>query len=635
MSFMRGLTARLVLGILGGCLVLYVAILVDVHHKTRAIVLDRAHDQARLLHRDAAGRLTAALRPVEEIPERLARVLGTTAIDRATLDDVLRLAIANNPGLLGLRVILDPALSGRGAPPFAARWFRRGGEPVRESPAAGPTSPPEPEWYRKARLEGRPLWSEPHLDPESGGVVLTRVAPIAAGASGVVAVDVSLAWLQDDVASIKVERTGFAFVVSRSGLFLAHPDRDLILTRTVNDVARAVGNAALSEAAQRMTRGESGFVRAVSPRTGRPGWFFYGPLPAVDGSFGVLFPENEIAADVDRLDRRMAWLGAGGAIGLTLIVVLLSVRITGPLRRLAGATRAVATGRLDADLPAIRSRDEVGQLTSDFRQMQRSLARYIEDQRRTAADAERLESQLRIAREIQIGILPADPSAVLEGTGLEIHVVLHPAQQVGGDLYDVLRLGDDRLAVVVGDVSGKGIPASLFMAMSSTLVRNAARRETRPDEILRQVNDELVASNPRTMFVTLQVLIVDPRDGRVTAATAGHLPAVLLGDGAPRFVFPSSGRMAGIFPDLKVQSETLMLEAGQTLVLYSDGVTEAFDPAEELFGDDRLLARLAERPGRNAAETVESVLEAVRHHAGSAPQSDDITILALRRLPSA
>ncbi len=631
---MRGLTARLVLGILGGCLVLYVAILADVHHKTRAIVLDRAHDQARLLHRDAAGRLTAALRPVEEIPERLARLLGTTAIDRATLDNVLRLAVANNPGLLGLTVILDPPGPGRGAPPFAVRWLRRGGEPVREDLGAGPAAPPEPDWFRRARAEGKPLWSEPHLDPSSGGVVLTRVAPIAAGASGVVAVDVSLAWLQDDVASIKVERTGFAFVVSRSGLFLAHPDRGLILTRSLDEVARAVGDTALSEATQRMTRGESGFVRAVSPRTGRPGWFFYGPLPAVDGSFGVMFPENEIAEDVDRLDRRMAWLGAGGALGLTLIVVLLSVRITGPLRRLAGATREVAAGHLDADLPAIRSHDEVGQLTSDFRQMQQSLARYVEDQRRTAAEAERLESQLRIAREIQIGILPADPSAVVRGTGLEVHVVLHPAQQVGGDLYDVIRLGDDRLAVVIGDVSGKGIPASLFMAMSSTLVRNAARRETKPDEILRQVNDELVTSNPRNMFVTLQCLMIEPRDGRVTAATAAHLSAVLLGDGAPRFVFPSSGRMVGVFPNLKVQSETLILEAGQTLVLYSDGVTEAFDPAEELFGDDRLLARLAERPGRTAAETVESVLEAVRLHAGSAAQSDDITILALKRLPS-
>ncbi|MGH9323380.1 MAG: SpoIIE family protein phosphatase [Vicinamibacteria bacterium] len=251
------------------------------------------------------------------------------------------------------------------------------------------------------------------------------------------------------------------------------------------------------------------------------------------------------------------------------------------------------------------------------------------------ADAvkEAMARELRIAREIQMGILPADLSQCTSGTGLEIHALLEPAQQVGGDLYEVLRVGD-RLVVAVGDVSGKGISASLFMAVTMTLLRSMARQFESPAEILRRVNDELAVQNPRMMFVTLACLVFDLRAGTVTGASAGHPELVLLGPGRPpRVVFPSSGAVLGVMPGAEMGSESMDFAPGDTLVLFSDGVTEAFGPGQELFGDDRLLEQLAREPGATAAETVASVLAAVRRHADGAPQSDDITIVAVRRLP--
>ena len=247
------------------------------------------------------------------------------------------------------------------------------------------------------------------------------------------------------------------------------------------------------------------------------------------------------------------------------------------------------------------------------------------------------EMELSIAREIQMGILPSDLSSCTKGTGLDIHAVLEPAQHVGGDLYEVMRAGEHRVMVVLGDVSGKGIPAALFMAVTVTLVRSMARQYERPEEIVRRVSDELITQNPRKMFVTMACLIYDLRSGQVTCANAGHNPMALFGPGKPpRFVFPSTGMVAGMFPDNSVCDDSIDLVPGDTLVLFSDGVTEAFSKEEELFGDERLLAQLVREPGQNAAGTVSGILQAVRSHATGAPQSDDISIVAVRYLgPSA
>jgi len=249
------------------------------------------------------------------------------------------------------------------------------------------------------------------------------------------------------------------------------------------------------------------------------------------------------------------------------------------------------------------------------------------------ADAvrEAAERDLRIAREIQTGLLPANVAKQVEGTGLDVHAVLEPARQVGGDLYEVVRLDRDRVLVAVGDVSGKGIPAALFMAVAMTLLRSMARQGKPLEVILRDLNDELLAQNPRGMFVTLQCLVFDLAKGTVTCASAGHHGAALILPGhTPRLAFDSTGCVLGLLPAGDVTTETLPLQPGETLVLFTDGVSEALDPNDDLFGEERLLAYLGDSPDRDARDTALGVLDAVRRHAAGAKQSDDITIVSVR-----
>ena len=251
------------------------------------------------------------------------------------------------------------------------------------------------------------------------------------------------------------------------------------------------------------------------------------------------------------------------------------------------------------------------------------------------ADAvkEKIAYELQIAREIQMGILPQAIPEVVGGTGLEAHAILHPAQEVGGDLYEALRLPDGNLVAIMGDVSGKGIPAALFMAVTTTLLRAMAPDSPRPEDLLRRVSDALALHNPHGMFVTILCALYDVRTGRLDYASAGHPPAVLVRDGIADYLPLKPGIVAGIMPGLSAPGHSVQLQSGDLVVFYTDGVTEAFDMAGNLYGESKLLAELAGQPGLTAAAATDAVLRSVRTHAGDCPQSDDITVLALRKKP--
>lgn len=247
---------------------------------------------------------------------------------------------------------------------------------------------------------------------------------------------------------------------------------------------------------------------------------------------------------------------------------------------------------------------------------------------------EAMERELAIARSIQIGILPRDLSPVTHETGLDVAARLEPAQQVGGDLYVTLRTAPDEVFVAVGDVSGKGIPAALFMAVTVTIVRTLARQCLAPHEVLARVNEELVEQNGGELFVTLVCARITPSSGRIEIASAGHPAPLLVAPGvAPSQPFTTSGLVAGFRAGETYESDVGTLAPGEMLVFFSDGIPEAGSATGEAFGQERFANLLSTRAGQGASATVDAVIAAVHEHAAGASPSDDITILALRRHP--
>lgn len=245
---------------------------------------------------------------------------------------------------------------------------------------------------------------------------------------------------------------------------------------------------------------------------------------------------------------------------------------------------------------------------------------------------EKIAYDLRIAKEIQIGILPTNIPAVGAACGIDAHAVLQPAQEVGGDLYELLPNAAGNLIAAIGDVSGKGIPAALFMAVTTTLIRGLGVNAESPVHLLRRVSDAIASHNPRNMFVTLLCAAYDPASAELSYASAGHPPAVLVRGNNASFLPQEPELAAGISAGISPSSQTVTLEPGEMIVFYTDGVTEAFNVDGELFGETRLLEGLAPLSNRTAAATTAALLKNVRDHVGDHPQSDDIAILVLKRI---
>ena len=351
------------------------------------------------------------------------------------------------------------------------------------------------------------------------------------------------------------------------------------------------------------------------------------------------------------LIRSRIWSAVATQQGLMFAIFLLSVlvayalvnRISQPLKQLATHAGRLATqdfsepvtGPSDIDGLPKKSRDEVGELAESFITMERALRQSVRELKETTAAKERIESELKIAREIQMSMVPKLFPPFPLRPEFDLYATLVPAREVGGDFYDFLFIDDNRLCFAIGDVSGKGVPASLFMAVTTTLFRTTAVRVSRPDEILFLLNRELCRGNESCMFVTVFCAILDIRTGEVEYSNGGHNLPYFVSHAETRPLRNTGGMALGFTEDVTYRSEKIMLRAGDGLFLYTDGVTEAMDEGENQFSEPRLEEFLQQANGSSATEIIRGAVDQVRRHSAGAPQSDDITILALKFLLSA
>jgi sigma-B regulation protein RsbU (phosphoserine phosphatase) len=246
------------------------------------------------------------------------------------------------------------------------------------------------------------------------------------------------------------------------------------------------------------------------------------------------------------------------------------------------------------------------------------------------AEQERLESELRIAREIQMGILPpSEPHPSL--SDMDFYAYLKPAREVGGDLFHYFFIDDNHLCFAVGDVSDKGVPAAFFMAMTMTLLKNTAMSGGKIGDIITRINNELCQNNPNNMFVTLFAGILDIKTGYLEYANAGHNPTIYVpASGSLQLLENISGPVVGAMDDLEYQTFSLQLAPADLLFLYTDGVTEGMNLDKELYGEERLLRTLMLNANRSSRELIQAVCDDLKQFVGLADQSDDITMMLLR-----
>lgn len=347
--------------------------------------------------------------------------------------------------------------------------------------------------------------------------------------------------------------------------------------------------------------------------------------------------------------RSAIWSAVIQQQGLMLVIFFVSValvyvfirRISQPLTHLAEYTRTLAAQdfssalHIPADIEALphKSKDEIGSLAESFIYMERTLHKYIEDLKETTATKERIESELNIARDIQMSMVPKTFPPFPNRREFDLYATLIPAKEVGGDFYDFFFVDDDHLCMAIGDVSDKGVPASLLMAVTRTLFRAAGGRLRSPDGILSRLNSEICRDNDARMFVTFFCAILNVETGRIVYSNGGHNPPYVFSrEGHIRPLEKTRGRVLGINPDAEFGQATVILPPGDGILLYTDGVTEATDGGENLFSETRLEQYLGTVNSTSAKELIQGLVDEIRKFSVGVPQSDDITILALRYL---
>ena len=636
----RGLTAKLSTAILSSCLLIFLVIFLYNYQVSRTMIVGEIEKNAKNLALVTVNKIETVLRSVEKVPGNLAFFLENSSQSKDELNLHLRSIVENNPEIYGATIAFEPHAFDTKKMYFAPYFYRHEG--IIKFTYLGDDSYRYFywDWYQIPKELGKPVWSEPYFDEGGGGILMsTYSVPFYKTVDGkrifqgVVTADISLKWLQKIVSSIKIAESGYAFLLSRNGTFVTHPIKQLIMNSTIFSLAEAREDSFIRQIGREMIQGKSGFVPFESVYTLKKCWMVYEPLESTGWSLGVLFPQKELMADVTRLSRIVFVLGVIGFFVLLIVIIGISRSITRPLRVLAQVTKDIGKGHLDFTLPEKRTKDEIGALSESFQYMRDSLKQYIQDLTETTKAKERMESELRVAHDIQMSILPKDFPAFPERTEFDLYAVLEPAREVGGDLYDFFLIDDRYLFFVVGDVSGKGVPAALLMTETKMLIKALAHELKSPEKILTRVNREIAGSNDACMFVTVFCAMLDTETGELDYTNAGHNPPVLISGGDQVSFLPEArNTVLGVMDNIEYERETLQMREGDTIFVYTDGVTEAFSEKEELFSDERLQKDLEKLAKYSLQEMISTMMEDVHMFSAGIDQSDDITMLAVRYL---
>ena len=505
----------------------------------------------------------------------------------------------------------------------------------------------ESSWYTQAKEAETLIFTDTYLDGYGRGETISCAAPFYDAAdnfAGVVSMDVLISDINNSVIAMDYVNGAYAFLLDTNGKVIAAPEafRDTVGNNIVTD-----DNARLHGIADQILSGKSGIAATDQA------YYAYAPIEGIDWILGVYFPTSVITEKTDDITEVISENTSDTAqsiqnsillaitifvagfiiivIGVYFISKVFADRVVQPLQILQKDVQMISEGNLEHRAKIIQD-DEIGELANAFNNMSASLQEYIKNLSSVMAEKERIGAELNVATQIQADMLPSIFPAFPEREEFDIYATMQPAKEVGGDFYDFFLIDDDHLAVVIADVSGKGVPAALFMVIAKTLLKNRAQMGDSPAKVLEVVNNQLCENNKAEMFVTVWFGVMQISTGKIVAANAGHeKPIIRKADGEFEIFKDKHGFVMGGMEGMKYKEYELEIEKGGCLFVYTDGVPEATSSDSELFGMERLVQVLNEEKDAPLPDILKSVKGSIDKFVKDAPQFDDITMLALYR----
>lgn len=512
----------------------------------------------------------------------------------------------------------------------------------------------ERDWYKQGKAAGKTVFSSVYRGAE-GNLDLTCAAPYydEHGFAGVVGISYTVEDIYQLLVESAVGQKGHSFVLDEGGKVIFSSEKEGTLAAQVQgqDIRQTDGPC-LAEAAKLMIAGETGVMSVELD--GENYYLAFAPLKITGWSLGVLLDTDEVMAPVEKVENDVVdklnyfeekwqtilsdilWQSSLILLPVLLLLLyasnLLAGRFTRPMRRLAEGAREIAGGNFEKKF-ALETGDELEDLAESFNFMTDELKKYTENMAKVAAEKERSRTELEVAARIQADMLPQNFADYDGRPEFDLYALMEPAKDVGGDFYDFYLLQERYLVVTVADVSGKGVPAALFMAKSQSVLKNCVLRSDNPEDmagVLEKANAELCRNNEAAMFVTVFIGVLDLHTGRFTYADGGHCPPLMGKAGQYEFMPLQKSCVLGLM-EMPYKQQSITLQPQDTLFIYTDGVSEAMNEQYALFTEARIKESLNGLPGgQSVADILKDMLAIVHQYAGDAAQSDDITMLGLR-----
>ena len=493
------------------------------------------------------------------------------------------------------------------------------------------------DWYQLPKLLDRPCWTEPFIDYNPEGIssvdrIISYCKPLKDSQGkfvGTISVDLSLDSLSNTISAVKPYPNSYSIMIGQSGTFFVHPDTTKLFYQSIFTETLEKPDTAMTNLGHAMQAGEEGMRQMVV--NGKDCYVFYKPLGKTGWSVAIVCTESDIFGSYHRLVNTVI---AIIIIGLGIMLFVFSRVISrelNPLQQLAHEAEVIAAGQFDEILPPTKRTDEIGKLSQSFSNMQQSLNNYIEELKETTASKALIEGELQIASNIQMSMLPKIFPPYPDRNDIDIYGQLTPAKEVGGDLYD-FYIRDEKLFFCIGDVSGKGVPASLVMAMTRAMFRTVSAHENQPAKIVNAINGAMSESNDSNMFVTFFVGVLDLPTGRLRYCNAGHNAPIAITHENAHFLDIIPNLPLGILADFRFEEQEVQIPHGASIFLYTDGLNEAENINHAQLGDEKVLEVAQQMTTLSSREQISLMAKVVTEHANGAEQSDDLTILSIRYL---
>lgn len=631
----KSLASRIVLYVLVFCIFLFLISLTVFYFFSKNQIEKMTYKNAEVLTHNTVLETEQILMPLTRIATNYKWIIESNNISQDSIYIITQKIVENNPEILGCAIAFEPYFFNPTERYFAPYSHRENGEIKTFQ-----LGTPEYEyffmdWYQIPITIQKPYWTEPYFDTGGANALMTTYSiPFEKfyngkkQIAGVITIDLALDWFTQLISSVRILETGYASVISKNGTFITHPNKELIMNETIFSFAKELNNEELHEIGRDMVKGNTKFASSTLYNVERK--IFYTPLPSSNWTLAVIFPTSEMYEPLRKITILLLIITVLGLSLLTFIISRIVKTQIAPLEHFTQSALEIANGNFNNALPEVQKEDEMKKLRDAFCKMQADLKKYIANLKETTSAKEKIESELRIAREIQMAMIPKIFPPFPNMNEIDLYAMMEPAKEVGGDLYDFFLIDEKHLCFAIGDVSGKGVPASLFMAITRTLLRTIAPNQPKASIIVNTLNNSLVSGNESSMFVTFFIGILNIETGHLNYVNAGHNPPVIIHPNEEPEMFEITNQIPlGLFADFDYTRKQRTLKNGDRLFLYTDGITEAENCDQELYSDKRLLNILSEVKNLEPVEIVMKVAEDVVVHVNDYLQSDDLTMMCI------